>query len=168
MAYYVRKIMRSTSPNILDELPTDELSNISSDVATNEFRSSDSKLSVWYIDSLAELDKAILAIAMGGQKIEAFKLIVMESNIIDNNFTIECSPGKTAAFNLVDTHRDICGITYKTLFTLLTAYKNAVDNDKCHRCTAADLRRLAKEALMKNQIDIELAGDKLVKDLEGL
>lgn len=168
MSFLVRKIMRSSSEKILKEWPKTDLKNITSDVTTNEFRSSDSELSVWKIDSLSDLDSAALAIVLGGQKIEDIKLMVMDSNLIEKSFELKESPGSTVAIPLVEMHRDICGITHGSLDILLGAYKDAVEQGMCKRYKTKKLRELVKAALSKGIVDIEGANERLAEDIKEL
>lgn len=160
--------MRSSSEKSLAGWEKDDLRNITSDIATNEFRSSNSKLSVWYIDSLEDLDKAALAIAMSGQRIEDFKLIAIESKDIEDNFSIDNSPGITIVTDLIEIHRDICSITHCSLDVLLSAYKTAIDDQKCFRYKTKQIKDIVRGALDNNRIDISSANDKLSEELSAL
>ena len=168
MSFLVRKIMRSSSESILKACPKTNLKNITSDVTTNEFRSSNSELSVWKINTLEDLDDAALAIVLGGQKFEDFKLMVVDSGIIEGNFEIKKSPGSTAAIPLIDMHRDICGITHGSLDILLGAYKDAVEQGLCKRYKTKQLRELVRTALSEGIVDIEGANEGLVEDIREL
>jgi len=163
--------MRSSNVNVLSECPKEKLLNITSDVTTNEFRTSESKLSVWLIDSLEDMDKAALAISMGGQRIEDIKVIIIDWEKLEGHFTLDKSPGITLATSLVDMHRDICGITHSSLSILLDAYKEAVDKSMCIRYKTKALKSLVKDAIATRQIDIEVAevtNEKLANQLKEL
>lgn len=171
MPFLVRKIMRSSNENVLSECPKETLLNITSDVTTNEFRTSESKLSVWFIDSLEDMDKAALAISMAGQRIEDIKVIVIDWEKLEGHFTLDKTPGVTFATSLVDMHRDICGITHSSLSVLLDAYKEAVDKSMCIRYKTKALKGLVKNAIATNQIDIEaveVSNEKLASQLKEL
>lgn len=168
MGFLVRKIMQSSSVNKLENLEKDHLESISSDVTTNEFRTSGSKLSVWYITTENELDNAALAIALGGQKLENFKLMLLESERVETFFTVNDSPGSTCIEELASSHRDICGITHESLINLLKLYKDAVDEEKCFRYRTKEIKDLVKVALKEKKVQIQDASEKLQKDLEDL
>ena len=135
MPFLVRKIMRSSNVSSILKCTKENLLNISSDVITNEFRTSDIRLSVWAIDSLNDddLDKAALAISMGGQRIEDIRIVAIDSAKLENYFSLEKTPGATVAISLINMHRDICGITHSSLIVLLDVYKEAIDNSMCIR-----------------------------------
>ena len=169
--FLVRKVMRSSNVNVLLEWSKNDLVNISSDVTTNEFRTQDSTLSFWLIDSLDDLDKAALAISLGGQKIEDLKLIVIESAKLEDHFRLEKTPGVSLATHLLDMHRDVSGITHGSLNILLNVYKESVDNDRCYRYKTSNLKKIIKNALIADQIDIEQAemtNARLASDLKKL
>lgn len=168
MSFLVRKIMRSSNVISISECTKEELLNISSDVTTNEFRTSDSKLSVWAIDSLDDLDKAALAISMGGQRIEDIKMIAIDDSKLTNQFELEKTPGETAATSLIGMHRDLCKITHSSLTILLNIYKEAIDDCLCFRYKTNELKELVKSALDNNQIDIKAANETLANQLKKL
>ena len=171
MSFFVRKIMRSSNVNLISDCPKDDLLDITSDVTTNEFRTSESKLSVWLIDSLDDLDKAVLAISMGGKQIEDIKVIVIDEKKLGDYFTFDKSPGNTVATPLKDMHRDICGITHNSLTILLNEYKEAVDESMCIRYKTKALKKIIKDALAAEQIDLKKAeetNEKLANQLKEL
>lgn len=168
MPFLVRKIMRSSNVNSMLDCTKENLLNISSDVTTNEFRTSDSKLSVWAIDSLEDLDKAALAISMGGQRIEDIKIVAIDASKLEDHFSLEKTPGDTVATSLINMHRDICGITHNSLTILLSVYKEAIDSSMCIRYKTKKLKELVKDALATKQIDVEAANDKLANQLREL
>ena len=163
--------MRSSNESLICSCAKENLLDITADVTTNEFRTSESKLSVWLIDSMDELDKAALAISMGGQRIEDIKIIAIDLSKLEGHFILEKSPGITVATPLIDMHRDICGITHNSLTFLLDAYKEAVDSSMCIRYKTKKLKTLVKNAITANQIDIEAAeaiNEKLATQLKEL
>lgn len=171
MPFLVRKIMRSSNESHLLGCEKHELSNIIADVTTNEFRTSDGKLSVWLINSLEDLKEAALAICMGGQRIEDLKLMVIDLAEIEAYFSLDKSPGNTAIASLVDMHRDICGISHASLTVLLEAYKDAVDSDRCVRYKTKDLKGIIKEALENHRInidDVAETNERLAEELRKL
>ena len=171
MPFLVRKIMRQSNVNSITNCSKEKILDITADVTTNEFRTSEGKLSVWLIDSLDELDKAVLAIAMSGQKIEDFKIAVINFDNIKNAFELDESPGITAVTSLACMHRDICGITHSSLEVLLKAYKDAADDGRCIRYKTKEIKRLTKNALIDKQIDIEAVettNERLAEQLKEL
>lgn len=160
--------MRANSIPAITSCDKAHLLSISADVTTNEFRTTDSKLSVWRIDSIQDLDKAALAISLGGQRIESIKVVILDMDAIEDFFQLDKSKGLTVATGLVNIHRDICGITHSSLEKLLFAYKNAVDSSNWKQYGAKQLKELIKTALLANQVDIESAPPELAEQLKSL
>lgn len=169
MPYLVRKIMRSSNVPLLEDWPENTLlGRISADVSTNEFRSKDSELSTWRIESMEELDQAAIAVALSGSRIEDIQLMAMDQSFIEKTFKIGLTEGETLAKRLRGTHRDIQGVTHDSLDILLVAYKDAADNKRCVRYLTQRLKELIKAELDIGEVDIEAASKPMKKDLNAL
>ena len=67
MSFLVRKLNKRDQLNTLVDY--EDIGNIYADVPTNEFRTTKGTLSTWIIDTLEDLDDAVLAIAVSSSKI---------------------------------------------------------------------------------------------------
>lgn len=170
MPFLARKFMMPANICKISDIPNADLIKISADVSTNEFKTKDSKLSVWLIDSSSQedLDKAALAISMSGNCIETITFLLIDVSKVIEHFDLDSTPGSTAAISLVNIHRDICKISHNSLNILLSLYKEAVDNKKIERYRASELKQLVSVAIKNGQIDIETASDKLKTELVKL
>lgn len=159
--------MRSDNVPLLEDWPKNEpLGKITADISTNEFRSKDSELSTWRIESMEELDQA--AIALSGSKIEDIQLMAVDQSVIEPTFEIGVTEGETLAKRLKETHRDIRGVTHESLDQLLVAYKEAAYNKRCVRYLTQRLRELIKAEMEIGEVDVEAASKHMRKDLDAL
>ena len=80
MPFLVRKINKRGT---FESLQTESTEDICADLPTNEFRTKDGKLSTWKIDSLDDLDNAVLAIASTSSKSVLIIMISILSIALD-------------------------------------------------------------------------------------
>lgn len=157
-----------STPDKLAECAFDELENLTLDVSSNEFRTTDGRLSTWQIESLEELDEAALAIIMGGDRIEKIQVIVLDIAEVEKSFAIEETAGRTCIPSLIDKHRDITNLTHGSLDPLLRLYKRAVDEKRCMLYTKGEAENLVKEAIKQDRVDFKAAPSKLQTALHKL
>lgn len=162
--------MRSSNvPEGLISCNDDPICNVSADVTTNEFRTNNSALSVWQINSISDLDEAALAISMGSQNLEATKLIFFDAKkLSDSPLVLRKSQGVTAVPDLVNTHRDICEITHAGLDVLLRIYVDSVNNKNWKQYRKSELSEIIKRALNAGRIDSEQINDRLKQSIEKI
>lgn len=167
MSYLVRKINKRKNLDILEGLI--DIEEISADIPTSEFRTTDSSLSTWYIDSLQTLDEAVLAIAVSSSDITKMDFIVIQTDILDSNelqYTPTYAGMKIAIPDLQDKHYDIQGISLKKLKNCCKVYKDVIqmnDGEEIYivRYAEGEIKDLIREALIQQRVDINNAKGKV-------
>ena len=79
MPYLVRKINKRKNMDLLNEIS--DFNTLSADLPTGEFRTTNGTLSTWIIDSLEDINNAVLAIAVTSSKLSKMDFIVIDTKI---------------------------------------------------------------------------------------
>lgn len=83
MAYLVRKINKKKNIDALrGDLKIDELT---ADMPTGELRTTNGTLSTWIVESLSELNEAVLAIAVTSSKVSKMDFLIIDTEILNNH-----------------------------------------------------------------------------------
>ena len=165
MSYLVRKISRGKWPEKcckIEELKSDAIADL---------RSTKNTLSFWLIETLEELDNAILAISTGEKKsdIETTVVICLEETVLKSKFDIECSEGDTSIENLKSTHRDLANLTYKSLGDLATLILESLENEAiCKRYSKSEVAKVLVAAYKDKRLDKTCNKDLLEQVLKRL
>lgn len=162
MAYLVRKINKKKNIDILqNDLDFDLLS---ADMPTGELRTTNGTLSTWIINSLDELDEAVLAIAVTSTKVSKMDFIIIDTEILRNNnldFEQTYAGRDIAVPDLQDTHYDILNLSMGKLKNCVLVYKAVVDQNVdgkfVVRYAEGQIRDLMKKALIANRVEISKA-----------
>ncbi len=162
MSYLVRKINKKKNIDLLQgEL---DFNSLSADVPTGEFKTINGTLSTWFIESLEELDNAVLAITVTSSKISKMDFVVIDTNVLKkyNLDYKQTFAGRYIAIpDLQDTHYDIVDLTMSKLKECVLLYKDIVDNnidDKfVVRYAEGQIKSLMKNAIISNRVEIKNA-----------
>ena len=146
----VRKINRAKwmSGDIIKEPP-------SADAITGCLRTIKNTLSVWRINNENELEEAVLAIVSGQDHLETIDVVMM-----DDEYFIKCkistdeTEGHTPIENLKNTHRDLCSLDYWTIGMVAEHIIENIKKDKLKRYRESDLKRILKNAIEKNRLEL--------------
>lgn len=170
MPYLVRKLNKS---DVISSLYGEiDITRVPADLPTTEFRTKCGTLSTWQIDSLDDLDNAVLAIAVTSSEITKMDFIIIETDILqDNNLKYKPSYAgqDIAVLDLQDTHYDIIEITLEKLVNCTKVYKTIVDKDPNRtkyiiRYEAGKIKDLLKKAMEKGRIDESKITTKRIKE----
>lgn len=162
LAILVRKISRAKWPEEICPI------NILCGDAISDLRTSDNTISLWRVDSEADLSTAMLALAASSKssKIENVSLVwFAEETLLGKNIQLDTdSPGDTIVSDLVQYHRDACKITYQSLGDLASIIMTELIVNKHYKrfgraevkralATAYKNDRIAKEKCMPDLLD---------------
>lgn len=165
MALLVRKIARAKWPDTVCEI-----TNICGD-AIGDLRTSKNTLSTWKIDSLDDLESAILALAASSKttKIETMSVVWFpEDKLSDHDIAIdEGTLGDTVISDLQNTHRDLSGVTYKSLGVISSIIINQISTEKSKRYTKSEVRKILIDAYQNERIQREKCDPKLLTEIEN-
>lgn len=160
MAYLVRKVSRAKWPDDMcnpSEIPGDAIS---------ELRTTKNTLSLWRIEDESDLKSAALALAASSStsKIEQVSVVwIPEELFAKNGIQLDdSSPGDTVVFDLANTHRDLCNVTYSTLGDVAQIIMNAIVKEGHYRRFK---KSEIKEALVKAYTEERIKEEKCQKEL---
>ena len=160
LAILVRKIARAKWPEEICSI------NMLNGDAISDLRTTNNTISLWRVDSEAELPTAMLALAASSKssKIENVSLVwFSEEAFFEKNIQLDAnSPGDTIVSDLAPFHRDACRITYKSLGDLATLIMAELIQEKHYRRFGP---AAVKEALVSAYKEHRIAEEKCMPDL---
>lgn len=174
MAFLVRKLGK------MDELfalsGKTDIAAIYADIPTTEFRTKNGTLSTWYIDSLDDIEDAVLAIAVSSSEIAKMDFIIIDTDILLKNsleYRQTYAGQEIAIPDLQDTHYDIVDISIEKLVNCTKAYQTVVEMDPegetyIIRYAAGEIKDLLKKALADKRVDESKAPKKIKEQLDKL
>lgn len=174
MPFLVRKLGKMDE--IFSLLGDTDIQQIYADIPTMEFRSKNGTLSTWYINSLDEIENAVLAIAVTSTDITKMDFIIINTDILEENLLEykQTYAGQDIAIpDLQDTHYDIVNITIEKLITCTRVYKSIVESDPnggtyIVRYAAGQIKDLLKSAINEERVDESKASKKIKEQLDKL
>lgn len=174
MAFLVRKLGKMDE--IFSLLEETNIQKVYADIPTTEFRSKNGTLSTWFINSLDDIDNAVLAIAVTSSDITKMDFIVIDTDILEEN-SLEYKQtyaGQDIAIpDLQDTHYDIVGVTVEKLVACTRVYQRIVEQDPVGetyiiRYAAGQIKDLLRVAIEENRVDESKASKKIKDQLDKL
>lgn len=158
MSLLVRKIEKAkwNQKHVLDgEIP-------SADAITNCMKTRGNTLSVWRIESQAELDDVVVAIVSGGQHLDTIDVVLIPEELaLNNKVEVIPSDGCTPYTLFVERHRDFAELDYSSLGIVSDMIIGALRDEKCFRYTKGRLKKLLLQAVKDSKVDIESLDAKL-------
>ena len=174
MAYLVRKLIKRDKLSGLED--NGDIGDILADIPTTEFRTTNGTLSTWKIESIEDLDKAVLAIAVSSTEISKMDFIVIDTEMIkkhDLSYDYTYAGIDIPVPDLQNFHCDIMGITMNKLTNCACLYKEILDNEPDEgkyivRYTAGEIRDLLRDAIKNNRVDRAKASGKIAEAIDKL
>ena len=174
MAFLVRKLVKRDK--LIELCQKVNIEDIYADIPTTEFRTKEGTLSTWHINSLDELNDAVLAIAVSSSEITKMDFIVIDTSLLAK-YAFEYKQtyaGQDIAIpDLQNTHYDIINISIGKLVECTKLYRDIISNDLdgekyVIRFATGEIKDLLKEAIRNNRVDREKAPKKLKEELDKL
>lgn len=168
MAIWVRKIAYNKWPS-----KRCAIEDINGDAVT-DLKTNKNTLSLWKIDSLNDMDSAILAIAASSQSsaIETVVVVWFRDCDLQNNINAvvidDQNPGDTIVPDLANTHIDLCNITYKTLGELSAFVIDEILSEHYIRYPRSKVKDLIRDAYNKNRISESICSPKLLSEIQDI
>lgn len=175
MSYLVRKINKRKNIDELRDIV--DIKNVCADMPTGEFKTSNKgDLSTWYIESLENLDEAVLAIAVTSSKISKMEFIVIDTTVLDRSelkYKQTYAGVDIAIPDLQDTHYDIRELTLGKLENCCEVYKTVLQDDNGSekyvvRYAEGTIRDLMRTAAKDGRVDISLAQGKIKEEFQKI
>ena len=164
MAFLVRKISRSKWPD--DKCDVLDLYGD----AIADLKTTGNTLSLWRIETEEDLPQAVLALSASSKSdsIETLSLVwVSEDLVCEKRIPIdEEKPGDTIVSDLAGLHRDLYGITYKSLGDVATILMSEmIDNNRYKRYTRSEVKVALAQAYVDKRISEEKCLPKLLEEI---
>ena len=163
MAYLVRKISRAKWPDQvcnIEELNGDAISDL---------RTTANTLSLWRVEDLDAIDEAALALAASSKSehIETLHVVwFCEDDVLKQGFILaDDSPGDTIISSMVNDHRDLCELNYKSLGKFSEMIMQGVAEKNCRRYPKAIMKKAFVDAYRKDLIDKQKCQQKLLNEI---
>jgi len=162
MPLLVRKINKGKW-NHIDFLAS---SDISADALTNDLKTTNNTLSLWQVNNEGELDNAILALVAKQDNHETFDVVIFdEAKIYEQQLELQDTPGDTPVKSLIDTHRDICDLTYSKMGLVKDLILIELRGDRVRRFTKTYLKALLKRSIENQTLSALDINDTLKRKL---
>ena len=174
MAFLVRKLIKMSE--LFSICERTDIKEIYADIPTTEFRTKNGTLSTWHINSLDDIEDAILAIAFTSSDITKMDFIIIDTDILSKNsleYKKTYAGQEIAIVDLQDTHYDIVNITIEKLINCTRVYQTVVEADPdaetyIIRYTAGDIRELLKKSWEEKRVDEKKVPEKLKEQFNKL
>lgn len=164
MAFYIRKISPAKWPQKGERISAEE---IRADAVTGDLRTTEDTISLWRINSMEELNQAILALASGADRAVTYNVLAIpEEGLKKYGLILEASRGNTPAEVLADTHRDIVNVTYGSLGKLAQLIMETINADALYTVTKKKVKLLLAEAYRDGTINREKLKEGMRAELE--
>jgi hypothetical protein len=148
------------------QVDLDKTDDVSADAITNCLKTTGNTLSVWHIETEADLDSAILAIVANQDHLDKIDVVFLdEPTLTKYNLKIVANKGRTAVESLNDTHRDIAELNYTKLGQVKDQIVHCLRNSKHKRYTVNTLKKILNDAIEKGLIQKENLKESLRKDI---
>ena len=142
-------------------------SDVSADAITNCLRTYNNNLSVWYIESVNDLEKAILALITGKDqdKLSTLHIVIIDEDVaMKKGLTLANTDGNTVVKGLVDTHRDLTNLTYTKLGIVKDLIIDCLGKDEVQQFTKRKLKEIITKALNERILEISDLNEELIKN----
>ncbi len=140
--------------------------DIPADAITNCLKTRSNRLSFWEVDSLDQVDDAVLAIVAAHKHLETFDVVVMDPQpILDSG--VDCCPttGGTPVHDLADTHRELVKLTYPRLGMVANNIVESFGRGHVYKRTEGQLKDLLRQAIASSRLRLDALSESLSKKL---
>lgn len=129
---------------------------VSADAVTHCMKTSGNTLSTWKIDSIEEVEEAVLAIAAAQDHLDTFHVVCLDNKyLVDNGISTDSSPGITPVKELIDSHVDLCELTYRGLGVIADQTRQAFVNKSVLEYRFRQLKELLKKAIKDGRLNAD-------------
>lgn len=153
MAFFVRKINRSNWSGA-GGIPVTDVFEQQADGIAICLKTSNNRLSVWEISSVADISQAILAISSAFTKLETFYIVLIESDFLDSlQIPIRNSPGRTPVEHLVNMHVDIVNLNYYRIGLIAEYIIKQINSSNYERIDVPKIKEIINRAIDDGHLD---------------
>ena len=163
MALFVRKIEKSKwmQTRVFDgEQP-------SADAITGSLRTRANTLSVWRIESLSELDEAVLAFVCQGEHLDTIDVVMFDERaLVPHGLPTRQSQADTPYISFTQKHHDVHSLDYGSLGSMAAIVIDSLRNDLSQRYTRGQLKKLVQQAIDRGGVDIGQLNPKIAEAVD--
>lgn len=166
MPILVRRINKAKWEQIINE---NDISDTSADAITNCLKTTNNDLSVWKIETLEQVDDAILALITGGQQAKLSTIhyvFINEEVLLEKGLKLIETDGDTIVESLKKNHRDITNLTYSRLGVVKSLILESIEEYKGKEMfiTKAKLKSFLKKAIEDGKVDKTVLNKELIEN----
>lgn len=164
MAFLVRKINKAKWPK--KDFQDFDIIDLRADAITSCLRTSKDTLSTWEVETKEEASEAVLALASAFDKLSVVDIVLIDKEeLLSRGFEIEHNAGDTKVPDLVDSHKDIAGLTYKTIGDFSQLMLDSMNQSGIERYNITKLRKLLLEAIEKGRLNKSDLTDRVQEEI---
>lgn len=127
--------------------------DVSADAITNCLKTKGNTLSTWSISTIDELSEAVLAIVSGHEHLDTIDIVYFDSNLLkEDGIALQSSPGKVPIQDLIEQHKDIINLTYKSLGTVANYIVESIKQDNVKRYTKGMIKKILNKAIDEGRL----------------
>lgn len=139
---------------------------VNADAITLCLKTRNNTLSFWVVESEAQVDEGVLAIAAANQNLDAIDIVVVDSDdFTSRDIKIIESDGHTACTDLVSNHRDLAELNVRHLESVSEVIGRKIRDNKVVRYNMSKLRKLIEDAIEAKRIDCNKLHEGIKKKL---
>ncbi|HRN47180.1 MAG TPA: hypothetical protein PKW69_04025 [Niabella sp.] len=130
--------------------------DVSADAITNCLKTFNNDLSVWHIETDADLEKAILALITGSSQTKLSTLhvvVIEEETALKKGIQLANTPGDTVAKELISNHKDLTNLTYTKLGIVKDLIVDCIKTNKTTLYTRKQLKDIIKKAIKDGKVN---------------
>lgn len=166
MGYLVRMLERQKWENCSNV--NDGHLNTPADTITADLKTRSNTLSLWSIDKLEDLSEAVLALAVGRNKITRLDVMILEETTLQAaGLEVKNTPenGHTPVTGFEKSHYDIVELNFEKLGELSKVIiDNIQDTSKCIRFSKGRVSEVLHEGYRENKFNLSNVDPKLEKE----
>lgn len=130
--------------------------DVSADAITNCMKTTKNALSTWYIENETQIDEAVLAIVSNQEHLDSIDVVLLsQERLLGMDISIEVIAGITPILSLVDSHRNVVDLKYKSIGKLAGYIVESFKEEKVKRYTVGMLKKLLQNAIVSGKLKIE-------------
>lgn len=165
MSLLVRKIDRAK----WEQTDIRNGADVSADAITGDLRTTANTLTVWEIESLDDLEEAVLAIVSAGTHLESIDVVAIRADaLVASVAELEYPAGQefTPVDDLNRTHRNLAHLSYLKLGTVARSVVDVLGQDGVRRYTEGNLKGILKAAISKGRLNPDRLSEFIKRKLE--
>lgn len=127
--------------------------DVPADAVTTCLRTKGNALSFWEIDSLSDIDDAVLAIVAGYKHLEMIDVVAIDPQLLSDG-CVKCiaTEGQTPVRDLLKEHRELVMLTCNTLGIVARSIAEAFKQDHVYMRTKEQLKSILKDAITAGRL----------------